>query len=235
MERVFENIPHVERHVYERTFMNEISLFFSYNSIDLGVAGEVLGRLKSMDIQIDKNSDENDLKAISIKDKDALVTFTSKAVLVSLPSRKYVDFTTTKSLWDDVESWLKKLEIKPSVWSFTKGNRWVFRKPISPEQEADVLKVVLSKELLGKSRENHIYVEESKDKSCVFTCRYSMEKVNGNDSLGLKTMITCQSYSTDKLSEQVFRVNEWMFDVWSWCVSDSIKDLMSKGLNANGK
>jgi len=234
MEKVFENIPHVERHVYKRTFMNEISLFFSYDSIDLDITSEVMARLgSSADIQIDNITDENGIKAITVKDKDALFTFTSRALFVSLPSRKYVDFTTTESLWDDVESWLKKLEIKPFVWSFTKGNRWVFTKPISPEQKAEVFRNVLSEKLLRKSDENHIYVEEAIDKSCVFTCRYSMEKVNGRDSLSMKTMITSQSYSTDNLCEQVFHVNKLMFDVWNWCVSDSIKELMNKELTGS--
>lgn len=228
MGKVFENIPNVNRHVYRRTFMNEISLCFFYDSIDMGVASEVMARLKLTDIQMNKIPDENVIKAITVRDKGALVTFTSNAVLISLPSRKYVDFIKTESLWDDIGSWLKKLEIKPSVWSFTKGNRWVFNRPISSNDESDVLKVVLSQDLLEKSSENHIYVEEGIDKSCVFTCRYGLEKVNGRDSLGLKTMITCQSYSIDRLREQVFCVNEWMFDVWSWCISDSIKKLMDK-------
>lgn len=225
---VFKNIPHVRRVVYERTFMNEISLLFTYNTIKLDIASEVIARL-APDMHLDiKNIDKvGEKEAILIEDKNALITFTPNAVLVSLPTREYMDFTKTEFLWNDVEILLRELEVCPIVWSFTKGNRWVFKKAILPEQENEVYKVVLSENLLKGTAKEHIYVEEATDNSCVFTCRYGIEKVNEKDSVGMKTMIASRSYKVENLCRQVFSVNDLMFDVWHWCVSDSVKELMN--------
>ena len=138
-----------------------------------------------------------------------------------------MDFTNTEFLWNDVEKILRELEVCPIVWSFTKGNRWVFNKAILQGQENEVFKLVLSENLLKNTAENHIYVEEATDNSCIFTCRYGIEKVNEKDSVGMKTMITSRSYTVENLCSQVLLVNELMFDVWHWCVSDSVKELMN--------
>lgn len=223
---VFENIPHVCRKVYERTFMNEISLLFTYNTIKLDIASEVIAHL-ALDIDIEDINRDGGKEAILVKDKNALITFTPNAVLVSLPTREYMDFTNTEFLWNDVEKILRELEVCPIVWSFTKGNRWVFNKAILQGQENEVFKLVLSENLLKNTAENHIYVEEATDNSCIFTCRYGIEKVNEKDSVGMKTMITSRSYTVENLCSQVLLVNELMFDVWHWCVSDSVKELMN--------
>lgn len=226
---VFEYIPHVKRVVYKRTFMNEISLLFTYNPIKMDIASEEIARVsQSIGIQSENIIKDEEISSILVKDHNALITFMPNAALVSLPSREYVDFKTTEFLWKHIETLLRELEVCPIVWSFTKGNRWVFNKAILPEQEKEVLKVVLSEDLLSRTTEKRIYVEEAIDKSCVFTCRYGMEKVNEKDSIGLKTMIASQSYTLENLCEQVFLVNDLMFDVWSWCVSDSIKELMNR-------
>ncbi|MBO5799585.1 MAG: hypothetical protein J6R41_06115 [Paludibacteraceae bacterium] len=225
---IFKNIPHVRRVVYERTFMNEISLLFTYNTIRLDIASEVIARLApDMHLGIEDIDKDGGKEAILVKDKNALITFTPNAVLVSLPTREYLDFTKTEFLWNDVETLFRELEVCPIVWSFTKGNRWVFNKAILPGQENDVFKVVLSENLLKNTAEDHIYVEEATDNSCVFTCRYGIEKVNEKDSVGMKTMIASRSYTVENLCHQVFSVNDLMFDVWHWCVSDSVKDLMN--------
>lgn len=226
---VFEYIPHVKRVVYKRTFMNEISLLFTYNPIKMDIASEEIARVsQSIGIQSENIIKDEEISSILVKDHNALITLMPNAALVSLPSREYVDFKTTEFLWKHIETLLRELEVCPIVWSFTKGNRWVFNKAILPEQEKEVLKVVLSEDLLSRTTEKRIYVEEAIDKSCVFTCRYGMEKVNEKDSIGLKTMIASQSYTLENLCEQVFLVNDLMFDVWSWCVSDSIKELMNR-------
>lgn len=224
---VFKNIPHVDRVIYGRTFMNEISLLFTYNPIKLDIASEVIARVaQPLGFQIDVITKEDGKTAVIVRDKKATISFTPNAVLVSLPTQEYADFTTTGLLWKDVEILLKELEVCPVVWSFTKGNRWIFSKALSREQEMDVYKVIFSEKLLENTTGNHIYVEESVDKSCVLTCRYGIEKINEKDSVGLKTMIASQSYTLDNLCEQVFSVNELMFDVWNWCINNSIKQLM---------
>ena len=206
--------------------MNEISLLFTYNTIKLDIASEVIAHL-ALDIDIEDINRDGGKEAILVKDKNALITFTPNAVLVSLPTREYMDFTNTEFLWNDVEKILRELEVCPIVWSFTKGNRWVFNKAILQGQENEVFKLVLSENLLKNTAENHIYVEEATDNSCIFTCRYGIEKVNEKDSVGMKTMITSRSYTVENLCSQVLLVNELMFDVWHWCVSDSVKELMN--------
>ena len=93
--------------------------------------------------------------------------------------------------------------------------------------KGQVNQLILSRGLLELSK-NNIYVEESIDKTKVFTCRYGWDKFGEKDSLGLKTMIAFQTYNLENLKGQVFEANELMFDVWDWSVSVEIKKFMDK-------
>lgn len=221
---VFEHIPHVERMIYKRTFMNEISLLFTYNPLQISDISEEIER-KGISLGMSVVS-KGDVSLV-LKDKDAFITWTSSAVLVSLPSSEYKDFTTTGFVWEHLSDMLKTVDVNPIVWSFTKGNRMVFAKAVDEGKRDEIYKIVLSKHLIDNSGDKHFYVEESKDKSCVLTCRYGLEKYNGKDSLGLKIMIASQTYSIDGLKEQVFCVNDLMYDCWHWCMSDNMFSLMN--------
>lgn len=220
----FEHIPHVERMIYKRTFMNEISLLFTYNPLKISdICGEIERTGISMGMSV--VSKEDDL--LVLKDKDAFLTWTASAVLVSLPSSEYKDFTTTGFVWEHLSVMLKSVDVNPIVWSFTKGNRMVFAKAIDEEKRNEIFNIVLSNSLIASSGDKHFYVEESQDKSCVLTCRYGLEKYNGKDSLSLKIMIASQTYAIEGLKEQVFGVNEMMYDCWHWCMSEKMLSLMN--------
>ena len=222
---VFEHIPHVERKIFKRTFMNEISLLFTYSPLKMSEICEEIERISiSMGMSVVTKGDT----LLILKDKDALVTWTANAVLVSIPSSEYKDFETTGFVWDHLSVILKSIDVNPIVWSFTKGNRMVFAKAIDEEKKDEIFKIVLSDDLIENGGDKHFYVEESKDKTCVLTCRYGLEKYNGKDSLSLKTMITSQAYAIDGLKEQVFGVNELMYDSWYWCMSEDMFSLMDK-------
>lgn len=222
----FPNINHVERKMFNRTFMNEIVLFFTYNQINLATVEEdITTILPSIECTFcpEKSSKDN----IIYTDKDAIITFTPIGVLASIPSKEYRDFSKTTSIWNHLETVMKHIGINPLTWTFTKGNRFVFNKPISAEQYNDVYKLILSDSLISLSNDSHMLVLESEDQSCVFTCRYGMEKFQGKDSLGMKTMIVSQAYSIEGLADQVQKRNEDMFDCWYWCMSEKTLSIMN--------
>ena len=109
---VFNNIPHVERFVFKRTFMNEITLLFIYNPIKLEECKDNVIKVASS-IGISINQIVNN--CIILKDKDALLSLTENALVVSLPSREYKNFTTTTFLWNHVEELLKTMKITPTI------------------------------------------------------------------------------------------------------------------------
>lgn len=222
----FENIPHVAREVYVRTFMNEISLLFTFSQIDLNAIREDLLSYASL-LGLSQIHKEDD-GCIILNDNNSRVTFTSSAVLVSLPSKEYSDFCNTSDIWSHLEMMLNHIGVSPIVWSFTKGNRWAFNKAVAPENEQSVFKLVLSENLISSTDENHLFVRESTDKTCVVTCRFGMERTGAKDSLNLKIMIASQSYSLNGLCDRIFAMNELMFDVWSWAVSEDIKNFMRR-------
>ena len=222
----FSNIEHKERKMFNRTFMNEIVLFFTYNPIDLtNVVEDITTMLPSIGCTFVAGKSNKD--NLIYKDGDAIITFTPIGVLVSIPSKEYRDFTKTIPIWNHLEAVMKYIGINPITWNFTKGNRFVFNKPISEAQYEDAYKLILSDNLLSHSN-NNMLDKESDDKSCVFTCRFGMEKFQGKDSLGLKTMIISQSYSLEGLSDQVIERNKDMFDCWYWCMSKDILSLMDR-------
>lgn len=222
----FSNIEHKKRKMFNRTFMNEIVLFFTYNPIDItNVEKDITTLLPSIDCSFCAEKSNKEL--LIYEDGDAIITFTSIGVLVSIPSKEYRDFTKTSPIWIHLEAVMRHIGISPITWNFTKGNRFVFNKPISEEQYEDAYKLILSDNLLSHSS-NNMFVKESDDKSCVFTCRFGMEKFQGKDSLGLKTMIISQSYSLEGLSDQVIERNNDMYDCWYWCMSKDIISLMDR-------
>lgn len=225
---VFKNIPHVNRKIYRRTFMNEIVMLFTYNSVDM-YETEAIIRHEVDSGAVNANIDyiNNKSGVVLVKVNDAAVSFTHNSVFVSLPASEYKDFSRTTQIWDCLEHLLKTIHANPMLWSFTKGNRWTFSKAIPPEMKGQVNQLILSRGLLDLSK-NNLYVEESIDKTKVFTCRYGWDKFGEKDSLGLKTMIAFQTYNLENLKGQIFEANELMFDVWDWSVSVKIKQFMDK-------
>ena len=230
MVTTFKNIPHVGRKVFARTSMNEILVFFTYTPISLVNNQEALTRvLKEMELtmsrlQLNSNGEKDDL--MEYQDQDVTVSLTNAGVLVNIPVTKYRDFTTTEFVWNHLEQALQTLHVNPIIWSFTKGNRFVFAKPVSEESKKSLLSLILSEELLKQTQDKGIFVVESDDRTCVFSCRYGFEKYGEQDALSLKTMISSQSYNVKGLTRQVMEMNELMFDVWHWAMSPAILKFM---------
>ena len=222
----FPNINHEKRKMFVRTFMNEVVLFFTYDQIDLETVREdIITLLPSIECTFcpEKSSKDN----IIYTDKDAIITFTTIGVLVSIPSKEYRDFSTTTSIWNHLESVMKHIGVNPLTWTFTKGNRFVFNKPILKEQYEQVYKLILSDSLISNVNDKNMFVLESEDQTCVFTCRFGMEKFQEKDSLGLKTMIVSQAYSVEGLADQVLQRNNDMYDCWYWCMSEKTLSIMN--------
>lgn len=230
MATTFKNIPHVERKVFERTSMNEILVFFTYSPISLVNSQEALmGVLKEMELtvsrlQLNSNGEKDDL--VEYQDQDVTVSLTNAGVLVNIPVTKYRDFTSTEFVWDHLEKALQTLHVNPIIWSFSKGNRFVFAKPVSEESKKSLQALILSEDLLDQSQDKGIFVVESDDRTCVFSCRYGFEKYKEQDALSLKTMISSQSYELKGLTRQVMEMNELMFDVWHWTMSPAMLKFM---------
>lgn len=226
--KVFEHIVHVDRKVYKRTFMNEILLSFTYNTI----------MSKEMSDMVDSKARELGLLALedndapedflAYKDGEVLVSIAANGVLVNVPATKYRDFKTTNDVWNHLEVLLTVMNVAPMAWSFYKGNRFVFKVPIAEKDVELVKKIVLSSDLMEHSNDKSTYVEESTDKKRFFSCKYGFEKFKESDALYLKTLIATQNYTLENLCGQVMETNDLMFDCWYWATSEGIKQQMDK-------
>ena len=221
---LFKNIPHISRKVYAHTFLNEIVLFFAYNPVKMGVVGnDIMPFLSERGYYTITRKTGN---VLICRDGNAIVTFMSSGVLVSIPSKEYHDFTTTGCVWEHLEEVLNRISVEPMVWTFSKSNRFIFNTPIRQNEQDAVFKLVLSKELIECSADNHLYVSESEDKTCVFSCQYVLGHMEDKDSLVVKNMLLSSSYSLSNLKEQVMSRNDDMFDCWHWCMSENVLQLM---------
>ena len=227
----FKNIPHVERKVFRRTSMNEILVFFAYEPVSIASCKDALESfLKKIGLSISKlqmisNEEKDDL--LEYQDQNVTVSLTSAGAFVNIPVTKYRDFTSTEFVWKHLEQALLILHVNPIVWSFSKGNKFVFIKPVTEDIKDKLLELILSNELRTLSGGKGIFVEESIEKSSVFSCRYGFEKYKDKDALSLKTMITHSSYQVTNLTAQVMAMNELMFDVWHWCMSQRMLEFMN--------
>ena len=230
MDRVFGHIPHVERKVFRRTTMNEISLFFTYAPLSLA---NKFKELQGLDldfgaIQIQSNNAEiGQGELITYKDKDVDVTLLSTGILVNVPTSEYRDFETTVFAWDRLEHIMGVMNVEPMAWVFTKGNRFVFTQPLTEEmQRKEAIKMIFSEEYLSLASANSLFFEESTDKTRLFSCRYGFEKYSGKDALGLKFMIASQRYSLNELCAQVMETNKLLFDGWHWVMNRKMLEFL---------
>lgn len=225
---LFQNIPHSERTIYKRTFMNEIVIFFMYKQMELtdDVFNGIIANIEYLGCEISMKDKEGGL--ILYIDKNARVTITNKGTFVSLSSKEYRDFTSTSQVWEHLEVILKGMEVSPMMWSFSKGNRFPFNKSISVDNYKDVYNLILSKDLINAASERNIYIEEAKDKSCVFTCHFDIERIKETDGLSLKTTILSLTYSLADLNSQVQMRNQDMYDCWHWTMNDETINLMNQ-------
>jgi len=231
MAITFKNIPHVERKVFRRTSMNEILVFFAYAPVSLVSSKDAVENyLKSIGLKFSRwqlNSNEGKEDSLEYQDQDVTVSLTSAGALVNIPVTKYRDFTRTGFVWEHLEQALLTLHVNPIVWSFSKGNKFIFTKPVTEDAKDKLLELILSEELRTMSGGKGIFVEESIEKNCVFSCRYGFEKYKDSDALSLKTMITSSNYQVKNLCDQVMAMNELMFDVWHWCMSQRMLEFMN--------
>lgn len=228
---VFRNIPHVERHIYKRTTMNEIVLFFTYDVISIKEKRDQILSILKQNKLIALSSPENTAQdTIVYLDGDIVISFVSSGVLVNIPASKYRDFHETKGMWIRLGKLLQELNLNTLVWTFTKGNRLVFTNQLDEKDKQEMLKMVFSDNLIKAVGNDRIYVEESIDKKRIVTCRYGFEAYKDKTALSLKTMITTLSYKPENLLQEVFETNDLMFDVWYWTAGEDLKTVMDKEL-----
>lgn len=227
MNRVFAHIPHVERKVFKRTTMNEVSLFFTYNPTSLA-------KMRQMDLDIgfikignDERGNVNN-EMVSYRDKDVLVTFLNTGALVSVPATEYRDFETTSFVWDRLEKIMDTLGIEPAPWLFTKGNRFVFTEPITEANRQEALEMVFSTDYLTRVNDRRLFFEESIDKTKFFSCQYGFEESKKEGVITVKYLIASQSYSIDGLCNQIMETNKLMFDGWHWSMSEGMLSFLDQ-------
>ena len=221
----FKNITHCDRRIFERTFLNEIVLLFAYEKVDPSSLDEEFHSFLSQEGCRDITTGD---KGCVYNYQDAVITVSSAGTLVSIPSKEYKDFETSGEIWCHVERLFKQICINPTAWAFTKGNRFVFNKPISSEQYDAAFQLILSHDLLACTKENHLCAISSNDATSLFVAKYGLEQISGKDSLSLKIFISSMSYNLDGLREQVFERNKDMFNCWMWCMSEKMISFMSK-------
>jgi len=227
--QVFRNIPHIDRHIYKRTTMNEIVLFFTYDVISIKERrDQIVNAVKQFDLTILSTPDNVSHEMVVYIDGDIVVSFMSSGVLVNIPSAKYRDFHSSTDMWERLSKIMQALRLNTLVWTFTKGNRLVFTNQLDDSNKQSVLKMVFSAKILEAMGADRIYVEESIDKKRIMTCRYGFEAFKDKTALSLKTMITTQSYDPENLLQMVMETNDLMFDVWYWTASEDLKKVMDK-------
>lgn len=227
MSHVFEHIPHVERKVFKRTTMNEVSLFLTYNPTSLA-------KMRQLDLDFGFIKIGNDERGkghnemVSYKDKDVLVTFLNTGVLVSVPAMEYRDFETTSFVWEHLEKIMNTLAVEPAPWLFTKGNRFVFTEPITESNRQEALDMVFSTDYLSFVKDRRLFFEESIDKTKLFSCQYGFEESKKEGVITVKYLIATQSYSIDGLCDQIMETNKLMFDGWHWSMSKGMLNFLDQ-------
>lgn len=227
--QVFEHIPHVQRHIYKRTTMNEIVLFFTFDAISISERKDQIKDETSKQGLVILPSAQNTVEEfVAYMDGDVIVSFISSGVIVNIPSSKYRDFEKTKGVWERLSKIMMAINLNTIVWTFTKGNRLVFTNQLDETAKQKVLKIVFSEAMLAVMDNERIFVEESNDQKRTLTCRYGYEAFKDKTALSLKTMITTRSYSPENLVSDVMETNELMFDAWYWATGDELKKMMDK-------
>lgn len=227
--QVFEHIPHVERHIYKRTTMNEIVLFFTFDVISISERkDQILKLLSEYGLTIMPTSEKEEGDMLVYVDDGVIVTFVSSGVIVNIPSFKYRNFLKTEKVWERLSRIMLALNLNTMVWTFTKGNRLVFTYQLDETAKQTVLKIAFSEAMLAVMDKERVFVEESNDKKRTLTCRYGFEAFKDKTALSLKTMITTRSYSPENLVKEVMDTNELMFDAWYWAAGEELKKMMDK-------
>ncbi len=227
--QIFEHIPHVKRHVYKRTTMNEIVLFFTYDVISISERkDQILKLLSEYGLTIMPTSKKEGEDMLVYVDDGVIVTFVSSGVIVNIPSFKYRNFLKTEKIWERLSQIMLALNLNTMVWTFTKGNRLVFTYQLDESAKQTVLKIAFSEAMLAVMDKERVFVEESNDKKRTLTCRYGFEAFKDKTALSLKTMITTRSYSPENLVREVMDTNELMFDAWYWAAGEDLKKMMDK-------
>lgn len=223
----FNGIPHVERKVYGSTFLNKISVLFTFTHIDWENSFDDISLFVSKEGGV-LVSGENGEGSIVYKFDDVVITVSASGVFVSIPSNEYKNFNDTGNLWEHVGNLLECMAVQPIALVLSKYNRIPFTTHFAEDKRDRLFSLVLSEKLVESSNEKHECYKLSDNQCGVFYCNYGLDTKDNQDSLFLNLMLLPGSYSLNDIKMHVFAANEVLFDCWHWCMSPRMLDILDK-------
>lgn len=222
-----DSIPKSVRKTYNKSFLYNIAINISYNTIDWdskeeSVRQSLLGKgWKSADEQIKGTS------GIFMSKDNSVIVISSKGILLSIPKPDYKGFESISNIVD-IEKLLQVIGTKDVQGIFlSKNNRYVMKKELEKSSKK-TLKILFSPSFLKKYDDETGLVTISEKHLLMFSIKRELQDDFAIINF-LLTISKSNSVLVSSVSTELNKMNEIMYSAWRWSVSDDVIMMMEKG------
>ena len=217
------NIPHKKREVFPRTFLHNVMVMCSFEEHRPDALwSEIQSALKE-----EGWTSQTSENALALKKGSSLFYLNDSNLLFSISSADYQSFESISAPMDCVDKTCRAMECKIKILALIKTNRYNVKHE-NNQGEDWMRKTLFSDEFNARTA-------SATPKNKAFTCQ-----ANHTDIICATRFITKESIDTleqtlmatkadcDKFKESLTELNDTLFDVWRWSVSENTVNLMRR-------
>lgn len=221
MEKLY--IPHKQREHFKKSFLHTVS-FMLYLDTDLGIKDSMVEYMEGQGWIFTPIEDQN-MNMFYKENNSIMCMGTFIFMVISIPT--YKSFDDIHNIITDITAILKSDNIKSiRDMHLMKENRYKLKHELNKGKEwlietlfSDAFSKAFPVEKDNFNFETGEYVNE-----------ISLKQTHGNetDSLTFRILTsTNKMIETEHWDEEIMKMNESLYDIWRWAVSDNVIKMMS--------
>lgn len=212
------NIIHQNREKFNKTFLYNVTIFCSFKQENIKTSHPQI--ITIFETGGWKKESDNGV-ALVFKRDSSLLYFGEKGILLTIPKVDYQSFEGLSDVIDLICQVQDKLKNKVSTAAIVKINRYNIKHE-NNKGESWMRETLFSKEFNSVNKEQETYIHSFGTIGTTTSTQYSSK--DGVDTIEYKIIATGNIQTNLKNGLQ--EINQKLFDVWRWSVSEKMIELM---------
>lgn len=215
------NIIHKDREKFNKTFLYNVTILCSFKQKDFTDSHSLI--IEILESSGWKTVSDKE-KTLVFKRDSTLLFFGENSIFLTIPKVDYQSFEGLSDIINLICQIEDKLESKVSTAAIVKTNRYNIKHE-NNKGESWMRKTLFSKEFNSINNNQENYIHNFENIVTMISTHFSSK--DGVDTIEYK-IIASENIQTN-LKESLQEINQKLFDVWRWSVSDKLIKLMKQG------
>ena len=214
------NITHQEREIFNKTFLYSVTILCSFEK-------EILSTSHKKVIIILKNGgwrvkDINDV-GLTFEKGSSFLFVGKNSIFLSIPKVDYQSFEDQSDTIDLICQVQNKLKNIITTTSIIKTNKYNIKHE-SSKGESWMKQVLFSKDFNSIINENETHTQSIDDFLIITKVHFSCK--DGVDTIEYTIITSTKTDASHPFKDKVSKLNQRVFDVWRWSMSENVIKLM---------